>query len=94
MFGSKWKLFRLLGIPVFLDASWLVIFALLTISLAGLFPDLMTTYYPEAVSEQPPWVYWLMGVLGAVAFFSCILKEQKGSILVAYRGRVSRQPRY
>jgi hypothetical protein len=25
MFGSRWRLFRLLGIPINVDASWLII---------------------------------------------------------------------
>ena len=33
MFGTRWRLFRLLGIPVSADASWLIILALLTLSL-------------------------------------------------------------
>ena len=39
MFGMRWRMFRLLGIPVSVDASWLVILALLTLSLATGFPE-------------------------------------------------------
>jgi hypothetical protein len=68
MFGTRWRLFRLLGIPVSLDASWLIILALLTLSLAQAFPGLLKTYYPEIGSTPPPPVYWLMGLISAVAF--------------------------
>ena len=27
MFGNRWRLFRLLGIPISVDASWLIILA-------------------------------------------------------------------
>jgi Zn-dependent protease/CBS domain-containing protein len=88
MFSTRWKLFRLLGIPVFLDASWLIIFALLTLSLAGLFPDLVRQYYAATAAEQPPWVYWLMGMLGAVAFFGCIVLHELGHAVVARSQRM------
>ncbi len=32
MFGIRWRLFRLLGIPVSVDISWLLILVLLTLS--------------------------------------------------------------
>jgi hypothetical protein len=35
MFGKRWRAFRLLGIPISIDASWLIILALLTLSLAS-----------------------------------------------------------
>ncbi len=38
MFGMRWRLFRLLGIPVSVDLSWLLILALLTLSFAEGFP--------------------------------------------------------
>jgi hypothetical protein len=39
MFGTRWRLFRLLGIPINLDASWLIILALLTWTLIDLFRE-------------------------------------------------------
>jgi hypothetical protein len=30
MFGKRWRLFKLLGIPIHLDASWLIILVLLS----------------------------------------------------------------
>ena len=38
MFGTRWQLFRLFGIPVALDLSWLIILALLTLTSPGSFP--------------------------------------------------------
>ena len=37
MFGKRWRLFRLLGIPISLDASWLIILALISWSLVNVF---------------------------------------------------------
>ncbi|MBM4073183.1 MAG: CBS domain-containing protein [Planctomycetes bacterium] len=88
MFGTRWQLFRLLGIPVSLDASWFFILALLTLSLANIFPDLMQQYYPEA-AELTVGSYWIMGLLAAVAFFGCILLHEMGHAVVA---RYQRMP--
>lgn len=83
MLASRWRLFRLLGIPISVDASWLVILALLTITMAGVFPGLMKEYYPRIASDQPPWVYWLLASLSALAFFGCILLHELGHAVVA-----------
>ena len=37
MFGTRWPLFRLLGIPIRVDASWLIILALLTWTFVNFF---------------------------------------------------------
>ena len=49
MFGTRWRLFRLLGIPVSLDASWLIILALLTLSFASGFPAVLA----HLLTRQP-----------------------------------------
>jgi hypothetical protein len=73
MFGRRWRLFRLCGVPVALDASWLFILALLTFSIASPFPALMRDYFGDAALALPSSAYWLMGLIAAVAFFGCIL---------------------
>lgn len=44
-----------MGIPIGLDYSWFVIFALLTWALAG-------NYYPTEFKNWAPPFYWFMGV--------------------------------
>lgn len=77
MFGARWRLFRLFGIPFYLDISWLVILALLTWTLTDSFsrqlPDLRATSY------------WTMGLIAAVSFFICIVLHEMGHALVARR---------
>jgi hypothetical protein len=73
MFGNRWRPFSLLGIPISIDASWLIILALLTLSLASVFPILLHEYFPGLPSELAPYEYWFMGLVAALAFFACLL---------------------
>ncbi len=89
MFGRRWRLFKLCGIPVALDASWLIILALLTFSITSLFPDLMRAYFGDAAPTMPSAAYWLMGLIAAVTFFGCILLHELGH---AIAGRARGMP--
>jgi hypothetical protein len=57
---------RILGIPIGLDYSWFVIFALLTWMLAD-------NYYPAEFRDWPPLLYWFMGAVTAVMLFVSVL---------------------
>jgi Zn-dependent protease/CBS domain-containing protein len=83
VFGKRWQLFRLYGIPVSLDASWLIILALLTLSTASMFPRLMHEFFGDAAPTLAPYEYWSMGLIAALAFFVCILLHESGHALVA-----------
>ncbi len=69
---------RILGIPVGLDYSWFLIFALLTWMLAA-------SYYPAEFHDWPRWLYWLMGAGTAVMFFLSVLLHELGHSVVALR---------
>jgi len=76
MFGSKITIFRLFGFAVRLDASWLIIAALVTWTLAvGMFP----ARFPGLTTE----VYWAMGFLGALGLFASIVVHELSHSLVA-----------
>jgi Zn-dependent protease/CBS domain-containing protein len=75
MFGTRWRLFRLAGIPISLDVSWLIILALITFTLREGF----ATEWPG----QPTSEYWLMGLITALAFFVCIVLHELGHSVVA-----------
>jgi Zn-dependent protease/predicted transcriptional regulator len=69
---------RILGIPIGLDYSWFVIFALLTWMLAG-------SYYPAAFGDWPPLLYWFMGAVTAIMLFVSVLLHELGHSVVAQR---------
>ncbi len=83
MFGTRWRIIRLVGIPISIDASWLIILALLTLSLASGFPGILHEFFPGAAENPPAYQFWVMGLITALAFFVCILLHELGHALVA-----------
>lgn len=76
MIGSGVKLTKILGIEIWVDYSWLVIFALVTWSLAaGLFPE----QYPGLTTSS----YWIMGAFAAILLFVCVLLHELSHSYVA-----------
>jgi Zn-dependent protease/CBS domain-containing protein len=69
MFGKRITLFKLVGFEVRLDASWIVIAALVTWSLA-------TAVFPSSDPGLPARSYWWMGFVGALAFFGSIILHE------------------
>ena len=78
MFGRRITLFKLLGFEVRLDASWLIIAALVVWTLAaGVFPF----YYPGLPASN----YFLMGLAGAILLFGSIVVHELCHALAARR---------
>lgn len=75
MDGTRFRLFRVQGIPVYMDLSWLLVFGLMTWSLAN--GPLASTR--TDVSEAG---VWLLSAATAVAFFACIVLHELGHALV------------
>jgi Zn-dependent protease/CBS domain-containing protein len=69
---------RLFGIPIFVHASWLVIFVLVAWTLA-------TGYFPQRHPNLPAASYWLRGLVTSLLFFASILLHELGHSLVALR---------
>jgi len=69
---------RILGIPVGLDYSWFLIFALFTWSLAE-------SYYPAEFKKWPPLLYWFIGALTAIMLFVRVLLHELGHSVMALR---------
>ncbi len=72
---------RIFGIPVGLDLSWFLIFALITWSLA-------VNYFPREFIGWPASRYWIVGAVTAVLFFASVLLHELGHSVVAQGFRV------
>lgn len=78
MITKRFKIFSLLGFPIYLDLSWFAIAILIAWSLA-------TGYFPSQVEDLQPGVYWTMGIAGALGLFASILAHELGHAVVARR---------
>ncbi len=72
---------RILGIPIGLDYSWFLIFALVTWSLAG-------SYFP---AQYPGWstgLYWTIGLATSLLFFVSVVLHELGHSVIALRNGI------
>lgn len=70
------RLFRIRGIPIRLDASWLAVYALIVWSLA-------VGYFPSVMPGGSPLTWWTTGVLGATLLFASVVLHELAHALVA-----------
>ena len=78
---STISLGRILGIPIGLDYSWFLIFALLTWTLA-------TSFYPAEFGNWPLAQYWVVGAATAILLFVSVLLHELGHSVVAIRYKI------
>jgi Zn-dependent protease/CBS domain-containing protein len=69
---------RLFGIPIYVHLSWLVIFGLVTWTLA-------TGYFPARYPEVSPAGAWLRSLAASLLFFTSIVLHELGHSLMALR---------
>mgnify|MGYP001340590350 CR=1 FL=1 len=67
---------RIFGIPIGLDLSWFLIFALLTWSMA-------TSYFPARFPDWSTTLYWGIGAITAIGLFVGVLLHELGHARVA-----------
>jgi len=80
MFSSGFRLGRILGIPIYLHASWFIIFVLITLSLSVYFAHL-----------NPHWTraqHWTVGIATSLLFFGSVLFHELAHSVVALRYRI------
>jgi PDZ domain-containing secreted protein/Zn-dependent protease/CBS domain-containing protein len=75
---SSFTLFRVRGITIGANWSWLFVFALFTWSFA-------TGYFPRTYQDLGSNTYWAMGIITAVLFFVCIILHELGHAFRAQR---------
>jgi Zn-dependent protease/CBS domain-containing protein len=76
------RIARVGGIPIELDASWLAIFAFLTLSLAD-------GVLPAALPDRPALTYWIVGTVTSLAFFASIVLHELGHSWIARRNGIA-----
>jgi Zn-dependent protease/CBS domain-containing protein len=69
---------RLFGIPIFIHVSWLIIFGLVTWTLA-------TGYFPQRYPDVTERGAWLRALVSSVLFFASILLHELGHAVIALR---------
>jgi len=73
---TGFRIARILGIPIYLDASWLLIFGWITYQLSKI-------VLPQMHSKWTPTQYWSVGVLTSLLFFASVLFHELAHSMVA-----------
>ncbi len=77
-FGKDRTLFKVFGIPVNVNLSWLFLVALVMFTLAE-------GWFPQHLEEPSVGLRWLLGFVGTMGLFACLLIHELAHSLVARR---------
>lgn len=75
---DAWQVGRLFGIPLRVHFSWLIMFGLVSWSLA-------VGYFPAMFPDLPVWSYWVRAAVAATLLFVSVILHELGHSLVARR---------
>jgi Zn-dependent protease/CBS domain-containing protein len=76
------KIGTVMGIPIRVHFSWLIIFGLITWSLSAF-------YFPKAAPDLPTASYWIKGTLAALLLFASVAFHELAHSFVAQRYKIS-----
>ncbi len=79
---GSWKIATIMGIPIRVHFSWLIIFGLITWSLS-------TFYFPKVAPELPRLSYWTSSILASLLLFASVALHEISHSLVARRYRLT-----
>ncbi|MEW6002598.1 MAG: site-2 protease family protein [Nitrospirota bacterium] len=82
LFHGSWKLLSIMGIPIRIHFSWLIIFGLITWSLS-------TYYFPKAAPDLPTSSYWIKGSIAALLLFASVAFHELAHAYMSRRHRIS-----
>ncbi len=80
VFNSGLRIGRIFGIPIYLHVSWFLIFALITVSIAG--------YYAQTYANWSEWQRWVLGIITSFLFFGSLLFHELAHSVVALHYRI------
>ncbi|MBE3602053.1 site-2 protease family protein [bacterium] len=72
---QEFDLFKIAGVQIAIDYSWLVIFVLVLWSLSA-------GYFPEVHPGYPTSEYWIVGIVGTFLFFASIVIHELSHAIV------------
>ncbi|MEW6214445.1 MAG: site-2 protease family protein [Nitrospirota bacterium] len=78
LFQGAWKIGKIMGIPIRVHFSWLIVFGLITWSLS-------TYYFPTVAPELPIASYWIKGALAALLLFVSVGFHELAHSFIARR---------
>lgn len=78
--ATGFRIAKILGIPIYLDASWLLIFGLITYELAMNFRQLHPQWTPSE--------HWTLGILTSLLFFGSVLFHELAHSVVALHYKI------
>lgn len=81
-FQGAWHFATVMGIPIRVHFSWLLVFGLITWSLS-------TFYFPQAAPDLPAASYWIRGTLAALLLFASVAFHELAHSFVAKRYSMS-----
>ena len=76
MLGTNIRLFKVFGIPIEINISWFIIFALVAYSLVSL-------YFPTNYPDMSVSSYWVMGIVAALMLFASVILHELSHSYVA-----------
>ncbi len=79
---GSWKIATVMGIPIKIHVSWLIVFGLITWSLASF-------YFPHVAPDLPAYSYWTKGIIAAILLFASVVFHELAHSYVALRHNMS-----
>src|ERR1700741_5478022 len=77
---AGFRIAKIFGIPIYLDATWLLIFGLITYTLAMNFRELHPQWTPAE--------HWSVGILTSLLFFASVLFHELSHSVVALHYKI------